>query len=164
MIADFKLTDEQVILIYYSSDTAHQIQQQYNVGNDTIYGIKNQRYYRNITKYITELPGTCSGSNGRFIPNEIIVAIFLFSGTAKEYKDKFNVGIQVVKNIKFRYTYKNITQHLSDFGEIRVNKLTWNEVCSIRASDLSTKSLAEQYNISGETVRNIQSNKTRTFK
>jgi len=145
-----KLTKEQIIEIYYSSKSSKILEEEYKVSNSTILSIKRKKSHKNILKNVTDSPGYSS----RRIPlsDEIIIDIFESSLTFKEYYEKYHISPQVVKNIKNRKSYKNITKNLK-CGEIRKYGLTNSEREEIMTSDLPPRELIKKFKISYETVR-----------
>jgi hypothetical protein len=100
----------------------------------------------------------------RKLTPDIVEQIYFFTGSPKELYEKFGCSIRVAKRIKYGESYTEITQYFDDAGEIVIHKLTWDDVCFIRGSDLSASHLASQYKVTKETIYNILNGKTRIYK
>lgn len=97
------------------------------------------------------------------ISNEQVIEIFHASGDTKFFKEKYNIGIRAVKNIKMQVTYKDVTENLENPGQIVKYGLSPNDVEYIYDSDKSYKDLSVQFGINLETVRNIKKSITRAY-
>lgn len=158
-----KFTESDVRDIFLSCDKTTTLAKKYSVSTSTIKDIKRQTYYKNITDNLGP-PGYHQTLRRIPINDETVKDIFYFSGTAKDFKTKFNCSLQVARNIKFGVTYQKITAALpGEAGEIKIHKLTWDDICDIRESDEPIKNIAEQYGITKETVYNIRNEKTRKY-
>ncbi|MCK9529397.1 MAG: hypothetical protein M0R77_02340 [Gammaproteobacteria bacterium] len=157
-----KLTKKDVIDIFKSSSTSKDIAKKFDVSITTVNDIKSRKNYKNFTNGIG-IPGQPAHTKKRILTPEIIEQIYYFSGTAQEIKNKFGCSIKVARNIKFGNTYQAITATLGVAGEIRIYGLTWEDICDIRSSDETISNLAKYYNVTTETIRNIQSKKTRRY-
>lgn len=158
-----KFTQDQVIEIYYSTDKTADIATKFQVSTGTIKDIKRKTYYRSITENFGP-PGYHSSLKRIPLSDDIIKEIYYFSGTAKDFKEKFNCSVSVARNIKFGKTYSRVTLPLiGEAGEIKIHNLTWDEICEIRSSDDSCAKLGKQYKVHPETIRNIRNGKTRNY-
>lgn len=160
-----KLTESQVLEIYYSDKSAKELSNLYNISTTQIYGIKRKKYYYSITKDIKENPGYYKGNKITRIPLTIdaVKSIYIEENTYQYFKDKYGASSQVVKNIKSRKTYKHITENLGPFGHIIKYKLSNDDVIYIRNSDESNTFLAKKFKVHPETIYNIKSGRTRKF-
>lgn len=95
---------------------------------------------------------------------QLVKDIYFFTGTAQEITEKFKVSVRVAKRIKYGQTYIDVTYPFGTAGEIKIHKLTWDDVCEIRASDLPSKDLANKFKITKESIYNIKNGKTRKYK
>lgn len=160
-----KITKEQVIEIYYSCEPMHILTKQYNMSVNQIYAIKRKKSYKKITEHITSLPG--SGGNGKniWIPlsDETVRKIYLEDGNFTYFNVKYRVTRAVIKNIKAKKTYKEITADLDVPGQFIKHKFTTKEAKDIYNSKLSSPKLAKKYGVSPETIRRIKKNKTQIY-
>lgn len=97
------------------------------------------------------------------LDKDTVKQLYYFSGTAAEIKEKFGCSVRVAKRIKFGQTYEEITQFFDSPGEIKLHKLTWDDVCDIRGSDYPASHYCQKYGITKETVYNIRNGKTRKY-
>lgn len=98
------------------------------------------------------------------LSNKIVSDVYFFTGTVQEINKKFGVSARVAKRIKYGQTYTDITFSFGEAGEIKIHKLTWDNICDIRSSDESASNIAKKYGITKETVYNIKNGKTRKYK
>lgn len=159
-----RLTIEQVIEIYRSTESKEILTRIYNISNGIINGIKGKRYYRSITDTLDELAGKCKGDKKIPLSKEVIEDIYYFEGTVKELKEQFGVSVTLARNIKTGHTYKNITKNLGNPGGIKLHGLTWNDVVEIRKSSESNKILSNYYGVSPNTISSIRNMKTRLYR
>lgn len=158
-----KLTKSQVDEIFLSDKPTAALAQEYGVSTFTIRAIKRGRIHGDITGQYELLP-TQPKTHRKILSDNLVRAIYEFSGTVRSLKLLFGVSKNVANNIKFGYTYKSITENLGVPGELRLHSLTWDDVCTIRASNLETKVLASLFGVSVGTINNIRSGRTRQFK
>ena len=156
------LSQTDVEHIFQSTMTTLQLSSMYGVSTNTIRSIKRRRTHTSITDKFA-LVGKAN-SNRAILPDQVVREIFLFSGNSIQLKSKFGVSKKVAMNIKFGYTYSSVTSSLGYPGEIRVHKLTWDDVCTIRASSMSAQILSELFDVSVGTINNIRTGRTRKFK
>lgn len=159
-----KITKDQVLEIYYSCDSTKDLSERFSISSPQILGIKRKRYHKNILKDIQEPPGFNHNARRKPLTDETVKEIFIFSGTIKQFKEKFDISITAVRNIKNRITYENITKNMENPGEIIIHKFTWDQVREIYISKESAKILAERYNVSTTTIYDIRNGKTRNWK
>jgi hypothetical protein len=160
-----KLTEEQVLEIYYSEKSPEELSLFYGISQTQVYGIKRKAYYYSVTKELIEQPGFYKGKKVIRIPITIdaVKSIYLEENSYKYFKDKFSASPQVVKNIKSGKTYKHITKDLGPAGHVIKNKLSNDDVIYIRQSDEQNKLLAIKFGVHPETIYNIKSGRTRKF-
>lgn len=115
-----KLTEEQVLEIYYAEKTIKELSDEYKVCTTQIQGIKRKDYYKTLTKDIKTLPGFKSSGKGsrQIIPIDFIEHIYLEEGSYKHFRDKYGISKGVLTSIKTRKTYRKYTQHLGEPGRI----------------------------------------------
>lgn len=158
-----KLTAEQVIEIYHSTEKTADVAKKYNVGCGQVTSIKRKMSYKKPLAEITEPPGVHPSCRRVPLSKETIIAIFLDTATPTEFKQKYNVGVSVVRRIKNRQTYRSVTKNLQGPGQIIIHKLSPEDVFTIRNSKEKTEPLAKKYGVHKETIRNIKSARTRRF-
>lgn len=152
------LTEQAVINIYHISDTIENLCKTYNISKGQIIGIKRKIYYRDITDSIRSQPGQILGQkiNRTLFTIDDIRNIYLEKGDFKYFLDNYLASRQVVKNIKLRKTFAKITENLGAPGELKINKLSKEDIIVIRQTNESNKKIAEQYNLNPETIRKIK--------
>lgn len=158
-----KLTPEQVFEIFISDELTSLLAVRHGVSTSTVRAIKRRRSHPGVTGQYELIPGR-SRSNRYVLDDKTVREIYLASGTPKWFKSKFGVSKRVVSNIKFRQTYLGVTEDLGIPGEIQLYSLTWDDVCTIRASSLHTTELSQMFGVTRETINNIKSGRTRRMK
>ena len=158
-----KLTEKQVLDIYYSCEKTQDLVDKYGVVSGQIMCIKRKKSYKNVTENIIDMPGVHPSCKRIPLSTETIQDIYLDEGDTAYFKEVYNVGIGVVRNIKFRNTYKKETEGLGVPGEISLWGLTETDIDDIYESKEPRKELAKKYGVDPETIRNIQLSKTRAF-
>lgn len=159
-----KLTEEQVIEIYHSTNSCRALSKQFGVGTGQINGIKKKRYYSNVTESINVLPGVMKSKCPRqILPIDIVKKIYLEEGTYRYFKERYNVNYAVVRRIKEGKSNKTITKELGPAGHVKKHNLTNTDISEIRQSKLSLNDLAEKFGVHRETIRNIISGKSHRF-
>lgn len=149
--------------IFQSTMSTAWLAKAYRVSTNTIRSIKRRRTHSEWTKHILA-PGVAPNTNRKVLDDATVWAIYKFTGNTKDLKQQFGISKKVAMNIKFQITYSSITQGLGPPGELKVHKLTWDDVCTIRASNLGSSVLAELFGVSTGTVNNIISGRTRNLK
>jgi len=158
-----KLTEEQVVEIYYSKKERKELSKQYSVGENQITEIKRKISYKNVTEKITDLPGVHPSCKRIPLSYDTIQCIYLEEGSPTYFKETYNLGMGAIYNIKERRTYVKITEGLGTPGDVKKYNLTPTDVDKIFMSKESLDKLAKQYNVHKETIRNIKKSKTRVF-
>lgn len=156
-----KLQPQQVLEIYKSSETSEALAQRYGISESMVRLIKTKRVHQGLLDGISESAGY---SSRKFLTEDMVQEIYEASGNPTELEARFNIGIQAIRNIKFKITHRSVTESLGDPGEIIIHNLTWDQVCEIRASSDSYRSLAAKYGTSVGTISNIKNFKTRILK
>lgn len=163
-----KLSEQQVIEIFSSSESTSIIAAIYGVSTNTVRSIKRRHTYREITQQRELFPNPQRVKTKKpILDDETVIEIYKFSGSISALKQNFGVSKKVAQNIKFGFTYRSITEEIRNTcppGEIKLHSLTWDDVCAIRASSLSQSILASLFNVSNTTISNIKLEKTRKFK
>lgn len=162
-----RFTDEQVLIIYYSTNSIDELAIQYGVSRYNIITIKRKIYYRSITSDIAVLPGfsekdLINNRSGMF-PIDLVKDIFYDTGNYAYFWEKYKVSAREVRSIKSKRTYKKITSTLGIPGQIKRYGLTQDMVDEIYESTGTNKEIAEKFNIHYNTVRNIKSAQSRAF-
>jgi len=158
-----RLKSDQIIQIYLSNLSTMELAMTYGVSTNTIRSIKRKRSHIDITGQLQLFPGRPKG-NRHILDDQTVLDIYEATGTTRWFKEQFGVSKSVVQNIKFGRTYQAVTEGLGVPGEIRVHSLTWDDVCTIRASRLPTQTLVELFGVSAGTINNIKTGRTRSFK
>lgn len=159
-----KLTEEQVIEIYHSTETVSEMVKKYSVSDTQINGIKRKKYYSDITNDIKVLPGISKSKCPRqILPPDIVREIYLTEETYSFFNEKYNVSPAVVKRIKERKSNKNATKNLGPAGHVKKYNLSNDDISEIRQSNMTIKDLSKKFNVTEETIKNIISGKTRKF-
>ncbi len=158
-----KLTEEQVLEVYFSTESTNKLAEKYNLSNSQISSIKRKRSYRDILMHIPEKPGHAVNSRRIPLSDDSVRCIFFDEGDAKYFRKKYKVGIAVVRNIKDRKTYKAITKRLTHPGQIKLYRLGPSEIFAIKNSQKTNDELAKTYGVHRETVRNIKNGITRAI-
>lgn len=158
-----KLNETQVIEIFLSEETTALLAAIYGVSTFTIRAIKRGHTRGDITGQLSFLP-VQPKSRRPILSDEMVKGIFRYTGSLKTLKSLYGVSKSVANNIKFRHTYQSITEGLGDPGELRIHSLTWDDVCTIRASSLQSSVLADLFFVSPATINNIRAGRTRQFK
>ena len=97
------------------------------------------------------------------LSNKQVKNIFYEEGDSDYFKEKYDIDIRAVKNIKMQLTYQNITLKLENPGQIVKYGLSPLDVDYIYDSEESYVNLSEKYGIHLETVRNIKKGITRSY-
>jgi len=158
-----KLTDDQIVEIYLSSDPTAKLAADYGVSTFTIRSVKKGRTRGDITGQYLMFP-VQPRSHRKILTDDMVKEIYEFTGTLAQLNAIYGISKSVANNIKFGRTYASVTAQLGPPGELRLHSLTWDDVCTIRASTMETKLLASLFNVSESTVRNIRAGRTRQFK
>ena len=79
-------------------------------------------------------------------------------GCLKDFYTKYRIGSSVIKNIKNKKTYKNITSTLVNPGEVRRYKLYNDDIEYIKTSNESNIFLSKKFRVSDDTIRKIKTN------
>lgn len=156
------LSQRQVEEIYVSPLRTSILAAIYGVSTHTIRAIKRQQTHASVTAGLVR--GEYTRGNRRILDDATVIEIYKFSGTPKELFEKYRVSKKVAMNIKFGFTYSSVTAGLGFPGEFRLHKLTWDDVCSIRAVNGHTGWLSDTFGVSESTIRNIIAGRTRTLK
>lgn len=149
--------------IFQSTMSTVQLAAMYQVSTNTIRSIKRRKSHMDWTKHFL-VPGVPAQTNRKILDDSTVWAIYKFEGNTRELKQKFGVSKRVAMNIKFKITYASVTEGLGFPGEMKVHKLSWDDVCTIRASNLNTQILADLFGVSSSTVNNIIAGRTRNLK
>lgn len=158
-----KLTELEVIEIYYSTEHTKELSKQYNISQPQILSIKKKKSYKLILQDITGLPGAHPSIRRIPLSDQTVRQIYLDEGPPAHFKEKYRVSITVARNIKNKKTYKSATVGLNRPGQIALYGLLPHEVFAIRNSRKSVKELANSYSTCLETIYNIKRSKTRVF-
>lgn len=159
-----KLSTQDVLDIFDSPESTEMLALAYDVSTNTIRSIKRRRSHRHITTQIETSAGKSRG-NRHILDDQTVRRIYHFSGTIKELKNTFGVSKSVANNIKFRYTYREVTEGINGApGELKLHKLSWDDVCSIRAVTVPSDVVALMYGVSVGTINNIRNGRTRVLK
>lgn len=158
-----KLSESEVIEIYYSKKHTKELSKQYNISGTQIIDIKRKASYKFVTKHIIVLPGVHPSIKRIPLSDETIRQVYLDKGTPKYFKRKYRLGILAVRNIKSKKTYKKITNDLRKPGQIASYGLFPHDVFAIKNSKKTPSELAKIYNVTAGTIHNIQENRTRIF-
>ena len=159
-----KLTCQQVLEIYRSEQAISEIVEYYSISASQVLSIKRRKSYIDILDDVQEPAGRDPNSSRVYLTDQQVRDVFLYTGSVKDFKEVFGISIQIARSIKNRLRYKDVTCDLGDPGEIKLHKLTWDDVVNIRQSLKSEAELAKQYGVHPETVINIKLRKTRRFK
>lgn len=157
------LTQADVEFIFQSTMTTSQLAHAYSVSSNTIRSIKRRRTYTAYTSKFL-VAGSPKLTNRKILDDATVWAIYKFEGNTLQLKQKFGVSKRVAMNIKFKLTYSSVTEGIGYPGEMKVHKLSWDDVCTIRASNLASSVLAELFGVSVGTVNNIMAGRTRKLK
>jgi hypothetical protein len=159
-----KLTTQEILDIFFAPESTAILAAVFGVSENTVRSIKRRRSHANITGQLSFFPGKAK-SNRHILDDTTVCEIYQFSGSIKQLKKRFGISKAVANNIKFRYTYREVTESINELpGEIKLHKLSWDDVCTIRASNVETEVLAEIFNVSKSTINNIRSGRTRLLK
>lgn len=157
------LSDKQVEDIFLSEDKTADIAARHGISTNSVRAIKRRETHQDVTRLFPQ-PGRHMSTNRPILDDATVRAIYEFTGNPQELKAKFGISKRVAMNIKFRITYSGHSGITGLPGEIKLYKLTWDDVCTIRASSLSSAVLAELFGVSKSTINNIRSGRTRTLK
>ena len=159
------MNKKQVLEIYYSVDSYEKISEKYELSIKQIICLKRKNSYKTILLDINDPPGICSSRSMNTIPlsNNNIENIFLETACFDYFKKTYQVTPIVVKNIKSRKTYRNVTEGLGKPGAIKRYSLSDYDVENIRNSRLKVKELSLQYKVTQQTIRNIKNYITRKY-
>ena len=159
-----KLTEEQVVEIYHSTESAIDLAKKHGVNTGQINGVKRKKYYKNVTDDITVLPGISSSKVPRqILPPDIVKEIYLLEESYTYFKEKYNISYQVVRRIKQGKSNKNASKDLGPAGHVKKHNLTNSDIAEIRQSKLTLDALADKFSVHRETIRNIISGKSHQF-
>lgn len=157
-----KLTNEQVLEIYMSSDKTANLSVKYGISGQQIIHIKRRKSYKKVLENIIEPPGVHPSCKRIPLSDEKIISIFLDTGSPSYFKERYDVGVSVVRRIKNRQIYKTITRRLENPGQIILYNLSPDAVFEIRNSKKDqNEELIKKYGVNIETLRNIRLAKTR---
>jgi hypothetical protein len=159
-----RLSSNQVLEIFLSSESTAMLGLSYSVSESTIRAIKRKKSHADITGQLSLFPGRPLQSNRLILTDSQVLEIYKFSGTIAQLRAYFGISKRVATNIKFGHTYRSITRDLGVPGELRLHSLTWDDVCTIRASTLESSILAQLFFVTRGTINNIRSGRTRAFK
>ncbi len=154
------LTIDEISDIYLSDLPKTEIAKKHKVSVSCVAAIKRRYTYKSETADLGE-PGHDIKSKRKPLTPEKVIEIFTFRGTSSEIQKQFGISVTVARNIKFRNTYRHVTESLGDPGEIVIYSLDWNQVCDIRSSMDKISDLSERYKVDRQTIYNIRSGKTR---
>lgn len=158
-----KLTAADVLDIYYSTERTDSLTEKYNVSASQILSVKKKKSYKSVLANVTDLPGVHPSIRRIPLSDETVRQIFLDEGGPTYFKEKYRIGIVVVRNIKTKKTYKSATKGLKKPGQIAYYGLFPHDVFAIKNSKKSEKQLAKIYDVTIETIYNIRNNRTRRF-
>jgi hypothetical protein len=160
-----KLNKEQVIEIYFSTESYKSLSKKFNVGVYQIISVKRKLTYKNVTKDILELPGFyIEGKTTRLpIPIDFIEKIFYDTGDYKYFWDTYKATERVVKSIKDKKSFKKITTNFGTPGQVKRYGMTRDTVEAIFSAIGSNKDIAAQFGIHYNTVRNIKGKNSRAW-
>jgi IS30 family transposase len=159
-----RLTDSQVLFAYVADLPTSEIATILNVSTHTIRGIKRGTYHNGLVRSVTAGPPGKAKSRRHILSQDDILFIYRFSGTLRDLKQAVGVSKRVAMNIKFRQTYSRVTANEGAPGELRIHKLTWDDVCAIRGSSLSSSVLSQLFFVTVGTINNIKAGRTRALK
>jgi len=160
-----KLSAEQVIEIYYSTESYKSLSCIFGVGTYQIISIKRKLTYKNVTKDIYDLPGFYTeGKTTRLpLPVEFIEKIFYDSGDYNYFWEKYKATERVVQGIKNKKSFKKITSKLGIPGQVKRYGMTRDEVEAVYNSTGTNREVAAKFGIHYNTVRNIKGKNSRAF-
>lgn len=101
------LSDNQVKDIYLSKDSVKSLSEKYNVNTVTIYRIKHDINYTDVTKNL-------SNENKKYkrIDKLDVIDIYLDERSVKEISNEYGISPKNVSNIRNKKTYRDITEQL----------------------------------------------------
>lgn len=103
------LSNEQVKDIYLSKDSIKSLSERYNVNTITIYRIKHDINYTDVTRNL-------SNENKKYkrIDKLDVIDIYLDERSVKEISNEYGIKPENISNIKNKKTYRNITRELDN--------------------------------------------------
>lgn len=158
-----KLSESEVIEIYHSIKHTKELSRLYNISATQIIDVKRKASYKSVTAHIVDLPGVHPTIRRIPLSDETIRQIYLDEGEPAYFKETYRIGINVVKNIKSKNTYKKATKNLRKPGQITSYGLFPHDVFAIKNSKKSPDKLAKIYDVTTGTIYNIQNNRTHHF-
>lgn len=158
-----KLSESDVIEIYRSCDHTKDLMKKYGISGSQILSVKRKKSYKSILNTINELPGVHPSIKRIPLSDDLIRQIYLDTGTPKFFKEKYHLGINAIRHIKEKHTYKDATKELKRPGQIAIYGLFPHDVFAIKNSKRSVTELAKSYDVTVGTIQNIQKNRTRHF-
>lgn len=160
-----KLNKDQVIEIYFSTESYKVLAERHMVGTYQIISIKRKLTYKNITEPIPDLPGFyVDGKTTRLpIPIDFIEKIFYDSGDYPYFFQKYMATERVVQGIKNKKSFKKITSKLGVPGQVKRYGMTRDTVEAVYNASGTNKDIAEKFGIHYNTVRNIKGKNSRAF-
>lgn len=162
-----KLTDEQIIDIYTSTDTIENLCKKYGINRYNVMTIKRRIYYKHVTGSISELPGfsNLDSKKGTSYPLPIdkIESVFYDSGDFKYFEQTYKITPTVVKSIKSKKYFRRITSVLGTPGPVKRYGMTQQMVDDVYNAAGTHKEIAEKFGIHRNTVTNIKSKQSRAF-
>lgn len=159
-----KLTEYEIAMIFITEEPTRVLAAKYKVSTHTIRNIKRRRVHTDVTGQYSLFPKSKRQGNRHILPDEDVLYIYRYAGSLSRLKLKYGISKRVAMNIKFRHTYVGVTENEGPPGELRVHKLTWDDVCSIRGSLLESSVLAELFGVTKSTINNIRAGRTRKLK
>jgi hypothetical protein len=160
-----KLSAEQVIEIYYSTESYTSLSEGFNVGTYQIISIKRKLTYKNILNGIIDMPGFYTeGKTTRLpLPIDFIEKIFYDTGDYDYFWKTYNATERVVQGIKNKKSFKRITLNLGKPGQVKRYGMTRDMVDEVYNASGTNKYIAAKFNIHYNTVRNIKGKNSRAF-
>jgi len=160
-----KLSSEQVIEVYHSTESYKLLSEKYSVGTYQIISIKRKLTYKNVTRDILDLPGFYTeGKTTRLpLPIEFIEKIFYDSGDYAYFWEKYKATERVVQSIKNKKSFRKITSGFGTPGQVRRYGMTRDEVEAVYNATGTNRDVALRFGIHYNTVRNIKGKNSRAF-
>ena len=158
-----KLTEEQVLEVYYSTKTPLDIATQLGVSRSLVYSIQAGKTHTRITH---SFPDVTQGK----LTNEQVCEVYYSTKTQSEIALQFGISSSMVSTIQTRKTHNNVTHSFPDVARggkgggrrAGVKNLTIEQVHEIYHSVKFAADIATQFGISISTVSDVRTRKTYT--